>query len=292
MGINIVALATLSLLCCALAANTVITPFGVRPHDCVVTVPSGSTVSEGPGDSVKVSHPTFGEYFHQVPSHCGNDIEAVRSKFQAKRLGKAQVGDGWLDNAGWFPPNGENNLLSFTSTYVVPGNPPSAASQVLFYFIGMQDDDAPSAVNIIQPVLTWGNGHQQWYVQSWACCPKNISVNANPVFGLSAGSSVDGIIARISDSTWKIDSVFNGAHSTLNAQVGDYNYNWADVTLETYSVAGCSQFGPGRAYFNNLLLKDSQGATLNPGWQFTGATERGGRIVQSGANQIFIEHTN
>jgi len=162
--------------------------------------------------------------------------------------------------------------------------------QVLFYFIGMQDNDDPSAVNIIQPVLTWGNGHKEWYLQSWACCPKNITVNSPPLFGLQPGSQVGGTIVRVRDSTWKIDSEFNGKHTTLNAQVGDYIYNWADVTLEIYYVSSCSEFATGKAYFNNLVLTDKQGQTLSPKWTFTGASQCSGKIVQSGAAQIFIQH--
>jgi len=199
--------------------------------------------------------------------------------------------NGWLDYGGWYPPTGENNLQSFSSTYIVPGNPPNKGGQVLFYFIGMQDNDAPTAVNIIQPVLTWGNGFQQWYVQSWACCPSNITVNSPPVFGLIPGSQVLGNIVRVSDSTWKIDSAFNGKHTTLNAQVGDYQYNWADVTLEVYSVTACNQFASGPMTFSGLVLKDAQQATLSPTWKLTGATQCSGNIKVIDATTQQITHS-
>jgi len=272
------------------SAEEVITPFGRRPAECVLTVPSGSTVSEGPdANSVKISHPLKGDYFHEVPPNCGNDIAQIKSR-AVSRVNTRY--DGWLDNAGWYPPQGENNLASFSGSYIVPGNPPSVGKQVLFYFIGMQDNDSPNAVNILQPVLTWGNGHQEWYVQSWACCPKNITVNSPPIFGLKPGSQLDGTIVRVSDSTWKVDSVFNGQHTTLNAQVGDYIYNWADVTLEVYGVNTCADFAPGKTYFNNLVLKDKQGQSLAPQWGFTKPTMCGGQIAPNGAGQIFIQHTN
>jgi len=200
--------------------------------------------------------------------------------------------NGWLDYVGVYPPAPANNLKTFTSTYVVPGNPQNTAgTQVLFYFIGMQDNDAPNAVNILQPVLTWGNGYKQWYVKSWACCPKNITVSSDPVFGLVPGSQMEGSINRISASTWAIDSVFNGKHTTLNAQVGDYIYNWADITLEVYYVNTCPDLAVGKALFNSLVLTDSKGDRINPTWnKITGATLCGGSIAPSGADAYYITH--
>jgi len=201
--------------------------------------------------------------------------------------------NGWLDNFGWYPPGGEDNLKTFTSTYVVPDDPQNPADgQVLFYFIGMQDNDDPKAVNIIQPVLTWGNGYNQWYVKSWACCPSNITVSSPPVFGLKAGSSLQGVISRESASTWKIDSIFNGQHTTLNAQVGDYIYNWADVTLEVYGVKVCQDLARGKAIFNDLQMTDAQGQTLEPKWTGTGGTICGGSISSAGANSVVIQQSS
>jgi hypothetical protein len=281
----------------------VVTPFGYRPASCVLEVEHGSIVTPVPNKAnlLKVSHPTKGEYLHEVPAHCGNDIESIRQRALDRRMAlnpKAvkmnssapQQINGWLDYGGWYPPSGENNLQSFTSTYTVPGNPPSVGNQVLFYFIGMQDNDVPNAVNIIQPVLTWGNGFQKWYLQSWACCPSNITVHSPPLFGLYPGAQVGASVVRASDSTWKIDSEFNGHHTTLNAQVGDYQYNWADVTLEVYQLDTCNQFAPGKAWFKDLNLKDKQGDKLQPKWTFTGQTACGGSISLSKSSQVYIEH--
>jgi hypothetical protein len=280
-------------------SETVITPYGPRPAECVLQVPSDSTVGSHPTipNLLQINHPTKGSWLHKVPAHCGDDIAAIKARAEAKRNFKpdplsenvTQI-NGWLDYGGWYPPGAEGNLMTFTSTYMVPGNPGSMSNQVLFYFIGMQDNDDPGAVNIIQPVLTWGNGYPQWYLASWACCPSNITVHSDYLFGLGPGSTVYGTINRLSASTWSIDSAFNGRHTTLNAQVGDYIYNWADVTLEVYQLDTCPQFATGRATFNALSMKDSMGQTLNPSWQFTGATSCNGRIVQTAPNSIYIAH--
>jgi len=273
---------------------TVLTPFGERPSECVLELPSGSTVIPN-GNELLNKIPateTTTEILtsYTAPAICAEDMENIRNKFRRNKApGETK---GWLDSVGWYPPSGENNLKSFTSTYVVPEDPVNnKGGQVLFYFIGMQDNDDPKAVNIIQPVLTWGNGYKQWYVESWACCPSNITVSSPPLFGLTAGSSMQGIISRETDSTWKIDSVFNGKHTTLNAQVGDYIYNWADITLEVYYVNTCQDFARGKASFNSLVLTDSQGENLTPNWSPTATTLCGGSISSAGPGSYVIQHS-
>jgi len=287
----------LFLMAVVIYAEDVITPFGVRPKDCVIEVPSGSTVIPGDDDNTLIiktpateTDPESVQYF-MVPPHCGGDIENIRqNRIQRRNQESVQV-SGWLDYVGWYPPNGENSLSSFTSTYVVPGDPQNNnGGQVLFYFIGMQDNDDTSAINILQPVLTWGNGFTQWYVKSWVCCPKNITVSSPPIFGLSSGSQVHGVIHRETDSTWTIDSVFDGKHTTLNAQVGDYIYNWADITLEVYYVNQCEDFAKGKAYFNDLKMTDAQGQQLSPQWKPTGTTFCSGSIAPGSSNSYYIEH--
>jgi len=137
-----------------------------------------------------------------------------------------------------------------------------------------------------------GGGISSAYLRTWACCPSNITVSSPPLFGLKAGLQLQGSISRESDSTWKIDSVFNGQHTTLNAQVGDYIYNWADVTLEVYYVNTCNQFAKGAAAFNDLTITDNQGQVLTPQWQNdSGSTICGGSITPSGSNGYTIQHT-
>jgi len=292
------------LVSCTEEGNFVITPFGIRRKECVLEVPHNAHVAPS-GNKLKITEKTaFGDVvrYHTPDSRCHDDIQSILQKYKARRgvhkkreAQEDQDNQGWLDYAGWYPPSGENNLQTFTSTYVVPGNPPNTADgQVLFYFIGFQDNDDPSAVNIVQPVLTWGNGYNQWYAKSWACCPTNITVSSPPIFGLNPGGQLKGIITRASANTWTISStvVSTGQKTILNAQVGDYQYNWADVTLEVYTISGCQDFAPGKAYFNNLYMVDSAGQQLSPEWQFTSPSQCGGTIQQASPSSIYIEHTN
>eukprot|EP01088_Endostelium_zonatum_P005687 TRINITY_DN174_c0_g1_i1.p1 TRINITY_DN174_c0_g1~~TRINITY_DN174_c0_g1_i1.p1 ORF type:complete len:312 (-),score=69.62 TRINITY_DN174_c0_g1_i1:60-995(-) len=279
----------------------VITPHGLRLPQCVLEVPHNATVApvEGGRVSIKVGEGAdMVESFFEVPEECHKDVMRVREKLLARRKftqGADQqksnlTSRGWLDNAGWYPPASQSHLEKFSSTYTVPPrNPAIHGSQTLFYFIGMQDNDSP-LVNIVQPVLTWGNGDQAWYVKSWICCPNNITVSSPPIFGINAGNHLNGYVERVAANTWRVDSEFNGKHTTLNGQVGYMNYNWADVTLEVYGVGACGTFASGAMTFSGLTLTDQQRQVLRPNWSYTPPTSCNGYIRSTNGNTIIINH--
>jgi len=278
----------------------VLTPYGYRLKQCVLEVPHGSLVApNGPGSvSVKIPGEAITKLV-DVPAECDEDIQSIRAAQIQKRRYLERPGNmtapfplnGWLDYTGWYPPAGQSHLEKFTSTYTIPNNPSTASPETLFYFIGMQDNDSPQYLNIIQPVLTWGNGRPSWYVQSWACCPSNITVSSPPVTGLSQGQQMNGVIERVSADVWRIDSEWHGQHTTLLAQVGGMNYNWADVTLEVYNVNSCGQFATGTFTAGALALYDQQGQQLSPSWTYTAPTACSGSIRSVNGNTITISHS-
>jgi len=290
----------LAVVALAMPQDVTITPFGIRPTECVLEVPSGSRIFEE-GHRLRIVSPVPGkaglteETFHVPDPICHEDN--IVEKFLSRKKAHTQAGafpiNGWLDNAGWYPPSGENNLDSFTSTYTTPGNPTlTTGSEVLFYFIGMQNNAYPGAVNILQPVLTWGNGVSGWNVASWDCCPSNITVKSPTLQGFGAGDTIVGTIKRQDASTWMIDSYVTGTgrNTTLFPHVGNYLYDWADVTLEVYNVVACGDFANGPMTFANLNLKDVQQQTLSPSWSLTGTTDCNGHITMSGTTAV-IQHS-
>jgi hypothetical protein len=279
--------------------DVTITPFGIRPTQCVLEVPSGSHVYEHPS-GVRVLSPMPGsnqlvETIHTVDPACHQDniVEKMHARRKVREQADAFPINGWLDYGGWYPPTGQNNLDSFVSTYTTPGNPSAPnGPEVLFYFIGMQNNAYPNAVNILQPVLTWGNGVSGWNLASWDCCPSNITVKSTTITGFGAGDTIVGTIKRQDASTWIIDSLITktGKNTTLYSHVGNYLYDWADVTLEVYNIVSCADFANGPMTFSNLLLKDAQQQALTPSWQLTGATDCSGKITVSG-NTAVIQHS-
>jgi len=270
-----------------------LTPFGLRPSECVMEQPNGATVSEGPKGYLRRTMVVEGRITEElipVPETCHKDGYMERL-LQRRNKRTSPVPDGWLDNAGWYPPAGSNNLSYFYSDYTVPGNPTNGNGQVLFFFIGMQDNDNAS-VNIIQPVLTWGNGVPGWNVASWVCCPSNVTTHSPTLVGFGAGDHIYGTLQRDNTTTWKVDSEVakTGQHTTLNDQVGALQYNWADVTQEVYSVKTCDQFAVGATIYSKLTLKDQNSNTLSPKWSFTGTTGCNGHITQPDSTTIEIQH--
>jgi len=280
-----------------LPEGMVLTPFGMRSSRCVLEVESGSHIAKT-STGLKITQfsstgAVLSEQFVNTPEESHHD-GFVQNYMEKRRTRAFPPINGWIDNAGWYPPSGQNNLDSFTSVYTVPGNPPSDSGQVLFFFIGMQDNAYPNEVNILQPVLTWGNGISGWNLASWDCCPSNITVNSKSITGFGAGDLIDGTINRVNSNTWKINSVIQktGANTTLTAQVGTYLYDWADVTQEVYGVSECSQFAKGPMTFSALTLKDAQQDTLKPTWDMTKTTQCTGVIQQTSSTTITITHSN
>jgi len=285
------ALSALLFATAAFAQNLVITPFGRRLRQCVLEVESGSHIYEH-GDNLRITRESGSSYDFVVPAECHTDgfVEMQKEKMAMKKrranrknLGLDPVPDGWLDNAGAYPLGQAGNISHFSAIYTTPGDPASDQGQVLFYFIGMQDNNYPSSVNIVQPVLTWGNGVKGWNLASWDCCPKNITVQSKTLTGFGAGDQIKGTLQRQDDNTWIIDStiVKSGANTTLVSHVGPYLYDWSDVTLEVYSTTTCPEFAKGPMQFTQLNMLGPNNNVLNPSWSLTGTTGCNGHITKS-----------
>jgi len=276
----------------------VLTPFGRRLRKCVLELESGAHIYES-GKNLRIVEEKNGKissYEYVVPEECHNDgfVERQRSMMLHKRRSAATepVPDGWLDNAGAYPLGKAGNISHFSGVYTTPQDPSADNGQVLFYFIGMQDNNY-AAVNIIQPVLTWGNGVKGWNLASWDCCPNNITTKSRTITGFGAGDQIRGTLNRQDASTWVIDStiVKSGANTTLTSHVGTYLYDWTDVTLEVYSTTTCNEFARGPMQFTNLAIYGPDGASLTPQWTLTGATGCGGSITFDGKSAFNITHT-
>jgi len=251
-----------------LQAKLVPTPYGLRPEQCVTRgVPSGSFIEEV-DEGVLIHHPT-GEK-HLVPK----DQECIdyQNKFMETRKNRtfslSEKGEvnGWLDYTGWYPPTNDE-VVSFTGDYIVPGDPASNSGQVLFYFIGTQNNQG-STVTILQPVLTWGNGLNGWSFASWNCCPSGQQQESNPIQGFGAGDTLQGAI-QASGGNWVITSTANGQSTQLNVADADRDFDWVDVTLEVYSVNTCDQFASGPMTFENMVITVANAGQVSADWAVT-----------------------
>jgi len=269
----------------------------MRPEECVLQVPSGSYVKEE-GSRLRVQAPDSdggAVTYYDVPPICHTDRLGrglQENPTPAEGSPAFPPINGWLDYVGWYPAKAMDAIQSYTATYTIPNPPTSNAGQTLYYFIGIQDNSAPT-VSILQPVLTFGPPNSGWYVESWACCPQNISVHSSPVLNLKAGTTLAGSVVRKSPYVWEINSVYNGQNATLYPDVGGFNYNWFAATQEVYGVGNCNQFAKGAMTMTNMVLLDKQGGKLKPSWQFTGATQCGGsiKLINNSPFAVTIVHT-
>ena len=294
--------ATLTLTACVPLQHT---PCGLRPVECVREVPHGGLIREATAaeaaanraaDLVIESADGHVE-FVRVPQICHEFMskllhldqpQSTDSKMSNQSQNMAsKVPDGWIASAGVYqmdssPPS---LLHSFSGRWTVPPAPTNPARpETLYYFIGLEDRTQGKLTNIHQPVLTWGDETEgglypgRWHLWSWTCCPKNLTWHSPDVAGFVPGDTVFGTIEKVGGSTWRVDAAFRDAtaggvfrNTTLLSQVGGYNYNYADVTLEVYNVSTCLQMADGASNFAQLNLKLAGGqAWVPPTWYVTG----------------------
>jgi len=272
--------------CVTLAVSALIpTPFGLRPEQCHHKVPSGSRL-ENTGEGVFVQPPNAEGYLLPALKECVDfNMEYLHSRSLQKRP-NALWQDGWLDNAGYYPPT---QVEKFTGDYLVPPDPKNDASQVLFYFIGTENFQSGIQVSILQPVLTWGNGINGWNMASWNCCPQGQSHESDSISGIKAGATVSGIIDQSQGENWTISSTYQSQTVNLIIAAAQRDFDWIDATLETYSVTACNMFPDGPLVYSNMVLTLGTGPNA-PSWQPSAATECNGTLTVNSPSKITISH--
>ncbi|KAJ8610702.1 hypothetical protein CTAYLR_005661 [Chrysophaeum taylorii] len=258
-----------------LDADLELTPFGYFPKDCIRRVPEGSYVRQRTDGAVEVVRGDEVEVQHPKP-HC---VEHANKTLGARSV----VRDGWLDYVEHYTPT-DTYLGFFEGTYTIPDSPPAGMDgQTLFYFIGTENLGAEKgrdflSTTILQPVLTWGNGHRDWNMASWNCCPAGEPTTSDFLTGLEAGTTAYGNITVDYDSdSATVVSSYSGKDVTLTITGELRTFNWMDVTLEVYTVDSCADFAASDATIDKMSSKDQDGKALVPVWKdATGSTSCSG----------------
>ena len=76
---------------------------------------------------------------------------------------------GWIGTAIW-KYNGPSRFTRFTATYTVPAVPSHDSGQIIFIFNGLESMPDPARSHppaILQPVLQWTPGGDNWAIRSW-----------------------------------------------------------------------------------------------------------------------------
>lgn len=288
-----------------------VTPFGMRPRECVLEVPSGAVVEETEGETVRV---TVGEtsWEHTPSPRCRN----LSTSFSSTGLSdpscqkppctcSALPCNNWIDNAGSM--NMKRFIGGMSATYLTPGTPPRDNGQTLFYFIGAENTDGtprggqppPSGRAILQPVLTYSpsgwcvNSTTGWCFSSWYCCPKNLTTHSTYIIDIKPGDIFMGSFNLSTNGYFETvgRNVATGETTSLKSPRQGRNFNWADITQEVYSVESCQDFAVGPMEFRDVSLWDTHFEEMSPDWLLTRNKPCEGKIVQNGKS-FTVMHDN
>jgi len=243
------------------------------------------------------------KFFHPALKECVENAAVIQKQIVAKRKyaetghknflkdSVGILGDGWQIYGGWYPPS---LMGKFNASYTLPNQAMADSGQIMYYFIGMQNNDQPTDVTIIQPVITYcnsgcantekGSTLVGWSGNSWNCCPSGQTWFSNPIQLTAGQSNVMGLIST-NDVTGVVNIVTSDGTAVSNLTItSDFRkYNWADVTLEAYDYGvHCTAFNSMPFYFNSMAISDASGNILNnPAWNIVNDSNCNGYIVFS-----------
>jgi hypothetical protein len=255
------------------------TPHGYRPAKCVHFAETGSILKERE-NYTEVYNPTSG-----LTTIIERDEDCVKNARGLLRT--------WVDYTGWTTTSAVGN---FTSVYTIPNENPTSSGQLLYYFIGFQNND-DAAVTIVQPVVNYcGNCGQYsngWSMEPWNCCP-----NGQSWYGsnqkISAGDSVNAWVYAEGSGGNVVIGMSKGSNSPTTLTVADNSrtFDWACATLEEYDVTTCSSYNSQPFGCTQMEITALNGQKLTPSWSATGQSRcDGGPVINSPAD-VEIYGTN
>lgn len=152
----------------------------------------------------------------------------------------------WITYAGWMNNTG-NPITKLTTTWTVPPAPATQASQLLYFFNGIEPADGQV---IVQPVLQWGDSGQDedgqdrtgqfWTVASWIVGGPDASATHTPHIRVSPGDVLVGLVALTSQSApgFTYTCEFQGLTGTALITPPISELVWCVETLEAYELQG------------------------------------------------------
>jgi len=261
------------------------TPHGFRPSKCVIRHEENVEITElKDGSGVYAYYPGSQlTRFYETDPDCIDNVKQLYSNKNDSNL-KA-----WEDYAYFTTPDEMGN---FTSTYVLPNESPTGGKQLLYYFIGFQNNDDPG-VTIVQPVVNYDKSGQYpegWSMEPWNCCPAGQSHTGKNVVLSPGESALAWVYAEGAGNDVVIGmSKADGSQPTvLTVKDNNRRFDWACATLEDYS-ATCSETNKEPFYCNKMVLTSLKGANVSPDWKTTGqASCKGGAVVSDNGASVAI----
>jgi hypothetical protein len=152
----------------------------------------------------------------------------------------------WITSAGWSNNTGAP-ISSFVTTWSVPPEPETKASQLLYLFNGIEPADGQL---ILQPVLQWGDSGADddglnrsgpfWTAASWLVGGPDDSATHTPHVRVNPGDTLIGRITLVSQSAagFVYTCQFDGLPGTTLTTPPIAELVWCVETLEAYELQG------------------------------------------------------
>jgi hypothetical protein len=90
---------------------------------------------------------------------------------------------------------------------------------------------------------------------------------SDPIVDFASGDTLFGEIKTVDNGdSYSILSATEKSATTLTVETKGLTFDWADVTLEVYSVTSCDLFPRDSIVFSNLTIQASGGQVITPKW--------------------------
>jgi len=290
-----------------LSGEMVATPIGYRPVECVLHAEENAILNSVDGVGMYVYYPESGRRsFHPEIKGCveqARDLTAERKKRMSKNADKGTVvgsvlsGDEKVGNLKeWevYASETVNSMGTFTSQYQLPSdNPTTGIDIILYYFIGMQNND-DAVVTIIQPVIEYcdtcgSNGAAGWDMSPWNCCANGQTWQGPIKVIPDNGAYINGVImANTTHDYISCENPSNGDKTTLTVADDRRTFDWIAFTLEQYNVVSCNDYPSDPFWSREMKLIDASGTTFTPSWTIQSGDGCGGTIKEQDAADLAL----
>ncbi len=201
----------------------------------------------------------------------------------------------WITYAGWMNMTG-NPITKLTTAWTVPPTPATQASQLLYFFNGIEPADGQV---IVQPVLQWGDSGADedgqnrtgsfWTVASWIVGGPNDTATHTPHIRVNTGDVLVGVITLASQSAagFTYTCEFQGLPGTSFTTPPISELVWCVETLEAYEnqdgrvppydLDSEAEYPAGQVAFRDIAV-----VTIGPGPG--GSWQRQNIVTQYGEN--------
>jgi len=280
------------------------TPIGYRPVECVMHADEDAILRQVEGVGTYAYYPKSGRRsFHPEIKGCvenAMDLTAARKLQMEADKNKKQnvIGKGYnvsnLKEWEVYASETVSTMGQFTSQYQLPtDNPTSGVEIILYYFIGMQNNN-DAVVTIIQPVIEYcdtcgPSGGTGWNMSPWNCCATGQTWQGPIKIIPASGAYINAVVMSNTTSDYiSCENPSTGDKTTLTVSDVRRTFEWIAFTLEQYNVVDCSDYPTTPFWSRSMKITAASGTAITPTWALTNGDGCGGSITQQDAFDLAL----